>query len=131
MEDNVIMWPWRWLWRARYCMSGGGVMMRCMICFSSPTCRCVLCLVSYPCHSTMFGTKYACPPEIWQKLSYTRAVDSWGLGIIMYMLLMGQVSAAHKHLYWSMPLMCVAWAEAPAYHAMVLLILVTAAVPMM
>ena len=37
--------------------------------------------------STLFGTKYAAAPEIWSKTQYTRAVDSWGLGIITHMLL--------------------------------------------
>ena len=37
--------------------------------------------------TTLFGTRYAAAPEIWNKTQYTRAVDSWGLGIIAHMLL--------------------------------------------
>lgn len=45
---------------------------------------CALC-------STIFGTRYAAAPDIWLKQPYTRAVDAWGLGIVLYMLLMGQI----------------------------------------
>lgn len=41
--------------------------------------------------STIFGTRYAAAPDIWLKQPYTRAVDSWGLGVVLYMLLFGQV----------------------------------------
>ncbi len=41
--------------------------------------------------STMFGTRYAAAPEILLKRPYTRAVDAWGLGVILYMMLLGQV----------------------------------------
>ena len=41
--------------------------------------------------STYFGTKYAQAPEIWNGVPYTRSIDFWGLGVILYMLLMGQV----------------------------------------
>ena len=40
--------------------------------------------------ATLFGTKYAAAPEIWNKTQYSRAVDSWGLGIIAFMLLFAQ-----------------------------------------
>jgi len=39
----------------------------------------------------MFGTEYAAAPEILEKTPYTRKVDSWGVGVIMYFTLFGQV----------------------------------------
>lgn len=36
------------------------------------------------------GTRYAVAPEIWAREPYTRAVDVWGIGIILYMLLVGK-----------------------------------------
>jgi serine/threonine protein kinase len=51
----------------------------------------------------MFGTRYAAAPEIWRKEPYTRAVDSWGLGVTLYMMVMGKVrctaGALHGHDY--------------------------------
>ncbi len=48
---------------------------------------------AFPCPacSTIFGTRYAAAPDILLKQPYTRAVDAWGLGIVLYMLVMGQV----------------------------------------
>jgi serine/threonine protein kinase len=41
--------------------------------------------------STIFGTRYAAAPDILLKQPYSRSVDSWGLGVVLYMLLLGQV----------------------------------------
>jgi serine/threonine protein kinase len=40
--------------------------------------------------STFLGTKYAQAPEMYNQEPYTRSVDFWGLGVVLYMLLMGQ-----------------------------------------
>lgn len=40
--------------------------------------------------TTLFGTKYAAAPEIWRRENYTHAVDAWGIGVIAYMLMVGQ-----------------------------------------
>lgn len=43
-----------------------------------------------PWRSLWVGTRYAVAPEIWAREPYTRAVDVWGVGIILYMLLVGK-----------------------------------------
>ena len=49
--------------------------------------------------ATMFGTEYAAAPEIIKKEPYTRKVDSWGIGVIMYFTLMGQVCGCARAFY--------------------------------
>ena len=43
--------------------------------------------------------EYAAAPEIIKKEPYTRKVDSWGIGVIMYFTLMGQVCGCARAFY--------------------------------
>ena len=41
--------------------------------------------------TTYVGTEYACAPEIWHKTPYTmHECDTWGIGVIFYMMLIGK-----------------------------------------